>query len=253
MPTMGALHEGHTSLIKRADEECDTVVLSILVNPTQFSNEIDLATYPRTLEKDALIAQKAGVDVIFAPTAEDLYEGKPAAEEISWGYLTSEFEARHRHGHFDGVVAVVERLFETVMPQKSYFGEKDLQQVAVIRRLVSERGHSTEVISCELLRHQEGLALSSRNTRLSEAGRMTALKLFKALLEAKKQITSGAHRKETLVQHKAMLSSVSEIALEYISGVNELTFNPQELPDNWTHIVVAADVDGVRLIDNIRL
>jgi pantoate--beta-alanine ligase len=253
VPTMGALHEGHASLIKRADKESDIVVLSILVNPTQFSNAIDLYSYPRTLDEDALIAKKAGVDVIFAPTAEDLYAGEPVAEKIKWGDLTAEFEAKHRPGHFDGVVAVVDKLFEAVMPQKAYFGEKDLQQVAVVRRLIDERGHSTELITCELLRNQEGLALSSRNARLSEAGRASSLKLFSTLSEAKKQISNGAPREETLAIHSGTLSLADDIALEYISGVNERTFNPQELSDNWTHIVVAAEVEGVRLIDNIRL
>lgn len=253
VPTMGVLHSGHSSLLKRATTECDIVVLSIFVNPTQFGDSKDLDSYPRTLKEDAVIAKKAGVDVVFAPTAEDLYGGVPKALRVEWGDLTSKYEASHRPGHFDGVVAVVDKLFQAVRPQKAYFGEKDLQQVSVVRRLAHERYSDIEIVPCELIRDRDGLALSSRNTRLSITGRISALKLFSVLTKAKKEMNKGADREETQRLYWAALDKDEELSLEYLRGVNERSFSPEESPEAWTHIVVAAQVDGVRLIDNIRL
>ena len=244
VPTMGALHEGHASLLKKAKVKCNQIVLSILVNPTQFGNTQDLETYPNTLEADLALAKSVGVDVVIAPTAEDMYGGKPEAKPIDWGAITSEFEGAHRPGHFDGVVAIVDILLSVVKPDLAFFGEKDLQQVAVVRRLAAEKHPGVEIVSCELIREVSGLALSSRNTRLSERGVEVALELSRALNKAKQSgIATG----------RAMLENHPEIELEYFEGVNEISFESNDVHENYTHIVVAAEVEGVRLIDNIRL
>lgn len=244
VPTMGALHDGHASLLRKAKEKCNQIVLSILVNPTQFGNAQDLETYPTTLESDIEIAKSAGVDVVIAPTAEDMYGGEPKAEPIDWGSITSEFEGAHRPGHFDGVVAIVDILFSVVKPDMAFFGEKDLQQVAVVRRLAKERHPGIEIVSCDLIRESSGLAMSSRNTRLSERGVEVALELSRALSKAKQHGVEAG---------RLLLEQHSEIELEYFEGVNEISFESDDEPENFTHIVVAAEVEGVRLIDNIRL
>ena len=151
VPTMGALHQGHASLIENASKECDLVVVSILVNPTQFNAKDDLDAYPRTMAADAEIAKAAGRNVIFAPTAEDLYGGKPKAAQINWGSLTHSFEGKCRPGHFDGVIAVVDKLFGVIQPNKAYFGAKDLQQVAVVQKMSQIRHPNIEIVSCDLI------------------------------------------------------------------------------------------------------
>jgi pantoate--beta-alanine ligase len=253
VPTMGALHSGHSSLLKKAAKECDIVALSILVNPTQFGDQKDFKTYPKTLESDTQLAREAGADVIFAPSAEDLYGGVPSAPKVDYGDITSSFEAAQRPGHFDGVVAVVGKLFDVVMPQKAYFGEKDLQQVAVVRALAKGKYESIEIVSCELVRETTGLAKSSRNSRLTEDGRNTALKLFQAISQAKKDIDNGSDRDLVVQSIGSLLDSEPDMNLEYLHGVNEISFCPENSSEAWTHIVVAAEVEGVRLIDNIRL
>jgi len=175
VPTMGALHEGHLALIRQAKASSDLVVVSILVNPTQFNDSTDFQAYPRTLETDAALAERAGADAVFAPTPEDLYGGTPSAQPVDWGSLTHSFEGEHRPGHFDGVVAVVDLLFSSVRPKLAVFGEKDLQQVAVVRRLAQERHPDVEVCVGSLVRDENGLALSSRNARLSAGKKAVAL------------------------------------------------------------------------------
>ena len=244
VPTMGALHDGHASLLKRAKEKCNQIVLSILVNPTQFGDSKDLDMYPSTLEADLEIAKEVGVDVVIAPTAEDMYGGTPKAQRVDWGAITSEFEGAHRPGHFDGVVAIVDILFDVVKPDMAFFGEKDLQQVAVVRRLAKERHPEVEIVSCELIREESGLAMSSRNTRLSEKGVEVALDLSKALAQAKQHGVAAG---------RSLLESNPAVKLEYFEGVNGMSFESGDAPENYTHIIVAAEVEGVRLIDNIRL
>ena len=249
VPTMGALHEGHTSLLKRARADSEIVVLSILVNPTQFGNSSDLANYPQTLEEDMKIAENEGVDVVFVPSAEDLYGGAPSSENVDWGSTTGEFEGAFRPGHFDGVIAVVNRLFAATSPDKAFFGEKDLQQVAVIRKLASLNHPEVEIISCDLIRDADGLALSSRNVRLTHTGRSKALELSKSL-----QTIFSSLDKEGQIQTEALrLNSIEGVDLEYLAGVNEVTYSKNDAPSTWTHVIIAVEVDEVRLIDNIRL
>jgi len=253
IPTMGALHDGHASLIKKAAKDCDFVVISILVNPTQFGDSTDFINYPNTLEEDAVIANEAGADLIFAPTAEEVYEGDPKADSKNWGALTNAFEGDFRPGHFDGVIAVVDRLFQIVDPDKAYFGEKDLQQIAVVRRVVDEGLYKADIVSCEIIRDENGLALSSRNSRLSKKGIKTALLLSQALFQASTKINAGLSTEESLNEARKILSDSTHVKLEYINGVNENTFSPSDSPASWTHIIVAAEIEGVRLIDNSRL
>lgn len=249
VPTMGALHEGHASLLRRARKESDVVVLSILVNPTQFGDVSDLENYPQTLEKDLKVAEKECVDAVFVPTPEDLYGGTPAAESVDWGAITSDFEAAFRPGHFDGVVAVVDKLFTVTTPDKAFFGEKDLQQVAVIRKLASLYHKNVTIVSCDLIRDTDGLALSSRNIRLSDEGRKTALELSKSL----KCVLTSSNKEDQIQIEASRLNSTEGVDLGYIAGVNEFTYSKNDAPETWTHVIITAEVEGVRLIDNIRL
>ena len=171
------------------------------------------------------------------------------ASEVDWGSITSDFEAAFRPGHFDGVIAVVDKLFSAVKPHQAFFGEKDLQQVAVIRRLTKDLHPSIQIHSCDLIRDEDGLAMSSRNTRLSKSGRGIALELSRSLVAVSK---SDDFEKEIAIQIER-INGHDGIELEYLAGVNEATYSKSGSPDTWTHAIIAAEVDGVRLIDNIRL
>ncbi len=249
VPTMGALHAGHASLLNQAQKECDCVILSILVNPTQFGDPSDLENYPQTLENDVKIAENEGVDIVFTPSPEDLYGGTPSAKRYNWGCITSDFEGAFRPGHFDGVITVVDKLLTASNPNKAFFGEKDLQQVAVIRHLAKLNHKNVEIVSCDLIRDKAGLALSSRNSRLSEAGRKKALELSKSLTT----ILNSSNKLDQTQIELTRLNSINGVDLEYLSGVNEDSYSQNDDASSWTHIIIAAVVDGVRLIDNVRL
>ena len=253
VPTMGALHMGHASLIERAARECEIVVVSILVNPTQFNEKADLQSYPRTLENDVIVAKKAGGTILFTPTPEDIYGGTPCAEQVDYGPITSAFEGLSRQGHFDGVVSVVDKLFEVVKPDRAYFGTKDLQQVAVVERMSKERHPKIQIVSCNLIRDENGLALSSRNTRLSYAGITLAQNISQELQAVVDRIKDGLDVSVSLEIAKKKLKNLKGLELEYMSGVNYKTFSISTKNRGWSHIVVAASVEGVRLIDNIEL
>ena len=254
VPTMGALHNGHASLIRTAAAQCDLVLVSILVNPTQFNESSDFESYPRTLESDAQKAQAAGADAVFAPSAEDLYGGTPQAPAVDWGALTSAYEGAHRPGHFDGVVAVVDLLFDAVQPKVAVFGEKDLQQVAVVKRLARERHPEVHVVVGSLIRDAHGLALSSRNSRLSPEGLRTALSLSRCLRAVDEAMGSGDTVELALGRSRAELDSLAGVELEYLDVVDAQTFEPAHGPSHpHRHVVVAAHVEGVRLIDNVPL
>ena len=254
VPTMGALHEGHLSLIRQAAELGELVVVSILVNPTQFNDAQDFQSYPRTLDSDSAMAQTAGAHAVFAPQPEDLYGGKPAADRVDWGNLTNAFEGAHRPGHFDGVVAVVDLLFEAVKPGFAVFGEKDLQQVAVVKRLARERHPQLEVIVGAVVRDANGLALSSRNARLDPEGLELALSLSLALAHVKQGWVAGQSILEALSEARETLQSTGGVTLEYLDAVNGTSFKSHvEGGESPTHVVVAAHVQEVRLIDNLTL
>lgn len=254
VPTMGALHEGHLSLIRQAAERGELVVVSILVNPTQFNDAQDYQSYPRTLATDAAMALSAGAHAVFAPQPEDLYGGRPTAGHVDWGNLTHAYEGAHRPGHFDGVVAVVDLLFDAVKPSFAVFGEKDLQQVAVVKRLARERHPRLEVVVGALIRDANGLALSSRNARLNQEGLELALSLSRALVHVRQGWIAGQPLSEVLEGARATLKATEGVTLEYLDAVNGTSFESHSTGEaSPTHVVVAAHVQEVRLIDNLTL
>lgn len=255
VPTMGALHSGHRSLIEAARDTCETVVLSIFVNPTQFNDVKDYDTYPNTLESDLNMAELAGVDVVFLPSVEGMYGGNLGVEQVDYGRLTQSFEAQMRTGHFDGVVAVVRKLFQAVMPNRAFFGEKDLQQLAVIRRLARDEFPGLEIVGCPLIRDTDGLALSSRNVRLNESQRLSALKLNEWIHKIQREIQEGADAETTLERVLNEARQAEDVSLEYLDIVDARTFESCRagLSDDEIFAVVAAKVGEVRLIDNCRV
>lgn len=257
VPTMGALHAGHISLIERAKAENDLAVCSIFVNPTQFNNPEDLKKYPRTLEKDCEMLLPAGCDVVFAPSAEEMYPSLPQLK-MDFGTLETVMEGKFRPGHFNGVGIVVSKLFNIVKPEKAYFGLKDLQQVAVIRRMVQDLSFDLEIIPCPTLRESDGLAMSSRNTRLSPEARALAPQIYKVLNLAKEKLQAGASVSEmqtAVNEHFDNFPAFERAAfrLEYFEAADFDTLLPIEakIEDGKTALCVAAFLGGVRLIDNI--
>ncbi len=253
VPTMGALHEGHASLIRLAKSQSELVVASILVNPTQFNDTRDFETYPRTLEGDVAKAQAAGADAVFAPSADALYGGKPEAAPVHWGPLTHAYEGARRPGHFDGVVAVVELLFRAVKPSFAVFGEKDLQQVGVIEKLATERHPGLRIVVAPLVREPSGLAMSSRNARLSAQGTNSALALHQALWAVQHAAKDGEVSKAVQAQREALTTNLA-VTLEYLDVLDARTFTPWNGgQEARPYVVVAAEGEGVRLIDNMPL
>lgn len=251
VPTMGALHEGHLSLLHRAREENDLVVLSIFVNPTQFNEATDLDAYPRQEAQDAALAEAAGVDVIFAPTAAEMYPNGFATTVSVSGSITETLEGAGRGGsHFDGVATVVAKLLLAALPHRAYFGQKDAQQLRVVQRMVADLNIPTEIISCETSRDDEGLARSSRNVRLSPADRQRALAIPRALAA----VTTAAAEGETEI---AVLRALAERTLgegsvdpEYLAFVDPEDFAPVAVVSGTVLCAIAARVGDVRLIDN---
>lgn len=252
VPTMGALHEGHLSLIRTAKEHCDVVVASIFVNPIQFNNADDLRTYPRTLEADCEKLQTVGCDMVLAPSVEEMYP-EPVTETYNFGELETVMEGPRRPGHFAGVAAVVRRLFEIVEPAKAFFGEKDFQQLAIIRRLVEQLNLPLEIVPCPIVRAKDGLALSSRNMRLSAGARRMAPQIYATLKEAvtKSQTLSVDEVKRYVTD---TLKSLTVFDPEYFEIVNDTTLQPIAQWTDARGIVgcIAVWLDGVRLIDVIR-
>jgi pantoate--beta-alanine ligase len=252
VPTMGALHAGHISLIRRAKTENDLAVCSIFVNPTQFNNPDDLKKYPQTLERDCEMLNAVGCDVVFAPSAEEMYPSLPQLR-IDFGNLETVMEGKLRPGHFNGVGIVVSKLFNIVKAEKAYFGLKDLQQLAVIKRMVQELGFDVEIIPCPTLRETDGLAMSSRNTRLSPEARALAPQIYKALNLAKEKLLNGLSVIEMQAAVNEHFINFSAFELEYFEAANLDTLQPIEakIADGKTALCVAAFLGGVRLIDNI--
>ena len=252
VPTMGALHEGHLSLVRTAKEHCDVVVVSIFVNPIQFNNPDDLRTYPRTLDADCEKLQSVGCDMVLAPSVEEMYP-EPVKETYNFGELEAVMEGPQRPGHFAGVAAVVRRLFEIVEPKKAFFGEKDFQQLAIIRRLVEQLNLPLEIVGCPIVRANDGLALSSRNMRLSAEAREIAPQIYATLKNA-----VGQSQTKTIdeVKHFVIntLKNLEVFDPEYFEIVNDRTLQPI---NDWTDAqgivgCIAVWLDGVRLIDVIR-
>lgn len=254
VPTMGALHDGHLSLVARAREECDVVVASIFVNPLQFGPSEDLASYPRDLDRDLLLLEKEGVDVVFAPSADEMYSGGPPDATVDPGPLGSVLEGASRPGHFKGVCTVVAKLFGIVGQCRAYFGEKDAQQLAVIERMVMDLDMPVEVVACPTLREEDGLAMSSRNAYLSEDERAAATCLYEALARAAWLADGGERDANVLKAEMAKRIGAEPLAaLGYVAIVDEGTFTEIERIDGPVRALVAARIGKIRLIDNLRI
>lgn len=252
VPTMGALHQGHIELIKRAKAENDVVICSIFVNPTQFDNAEDLKKYPRTLEADCDLLRSVNCNAVFAPSAEEMYEEMPNLS-FDFGNLEHVMEGKYRKGHFNGVGIVVAKLFNIVCPDRAYFGKKDLQQVAVVKRLVKDLSFDLEIIPCETIREEDGLAMSSRNRRLSKQGREIAFNVNLSLNIAKETLLMGgtvAQAKDAVQNH---FKVIPQFTVEYFEVVDFETFEPIKVLDSGrqTAICTANYLEGVRLIDNV--
>lgn len=249
VPTMGALHEGHLAIIERAAKENDYAVVSIFVNPTQFNNTEDLANYPRTLEEDLKLLSNLSNVYVFQPEVSEVYAEDVFFKPMPLGYLASLMEGKYRPGHFDGVVHVVHNLFRLVQPTRAYFGKKDYQQLAIIRMLVNHYQFPIEIVACETWRSNVGLALSSRNKRLSPQGLEDALIIWKTLSFIKERKNTSS-----IIDVKtAALSFFSKgsLSLEYLEFMNENTLMPAASWEEPVVCFIAAYCEGVRLIDNI--
>ena len=253
VPTMGALHEGHLSLINRAKKDNDIVVCSVFVNPIQFNNPADLEKYPRTPEKDIEKLEQAGCDAVFMPTAEEMYPNK-VEDHYDFGDLERVMEGACRPGHFNGVAIVVRKLFEIVTPNRAYFGEKDFQQLAIINKMVNELNMNLEIVPCPIVREKDGLAMSSRNVRLNETERAIAPKIFATLNDSitKKDVMSPAEMKNYALKKYA---EIKEFDVEYVEITDEINLKSIENWDECDHarIFVALQLGPVRLIDNVRI
>jgi len=254
VPTMGFLHEGHLSLVREARQNNDIVVVSIFVNPKQFGPKEDLASYPRDFERDAALLDKEGVDYIFAPDVEDMYPGGYATYVDVEGELTGRLCGASRPGHFRGVATVVSKLFNIVAPNHAYFGIKDAQQVAVIRRMVMDLNFDLEIVACPIVREADGLALSSRNVYLSTSEREDALVLSKSLFMAKDLIEAGERSAEAVRSAIAdRIGAVSTATIDYIEIVDAVTLAPVEVLTGNILIALAVKVGKPRLIDNLQI
>lgn len=257
VPTMGALHKGHLSLIERARRENETTVVSIFVNPIQFNNPNDLKTYPRTLEADLKLIEPIGVDLVFAPSAEEMYPEGEAVESYDFGALERVMEGRNRPGHFNGVGVVVGRLLRMVNPTRAYFGEKDYQQIAIVQELVRQLQLPVQIVPCPIVREADGLALSSRNLLLTPEHRAVAPNIHR-ILSASAERYKAARREEAVTPVKQLVEqAVAEVpgmALEYFEIVDGRTLQPIEKWSDAPEAVgcIVVQLGNVRLIDNIR-
>ena len=255
VPTMGALHQGHLSLLEKSLSENDLTVMSIFVNPTQFNNAEDLDKYPRTLERDVQIMQDLSNNIIvYAPEVADIYEGNTISESFNYDGLENQMEGKHRPGHFDGVGTIVKRLFEIVQPNKAYFGEKDFQQLQIVKKLVSKYNIPVDVIGCPIHREVNGLAMSSRNERLSETAREKAAIIYQILNSAKEIFqTNSAEQTIKFVENE--FKKHPEFELEYFEIADETTLLPisEKEANKKYRGFIAIFIENIRLIDNISL
>lgn len=253
VPTMGALHAGHASLLKAARASCSHVAVSIFVNPTQFGPNEDFSRYPRTFEADCALAQSEGADVIFAPSVEELYPAG-AATLVEVEGLGNRLDGASRPGHFRGVATVVAKLLIAAEPDRAFFGQKDAAQVAVIRRMVADLRIATEIVVCPIVRDPDGLALSSRNAYLNPAERSRALALSRAIRKVVEMTTAGERHSATLIEAvSAILTAEPAIRIDYIALVDPSTLDPVEVATPGTLFAIAANVGPTRLIDNTIL
>ncbi|GHE57015.1 pantothenate synthetase [Roseivirga thermotolerans] len=251
---MGALHAGHMSLLEQAKSATDITVASIFVNPTQFNNREDLALYPRTLEADLRKLEEAGCDYVFTPSTDEMY---PQSSEVTLklGSIANELEGKFRPGHFDGVGLVVSKLFNIVQPQKAFFGQKDLQQYFVIQKLISEFNFPIHLFMVPTKREPGGLAMSSRNERLASSDRQEACLLYQALQKAQQLLLQEHSIEQAKKEVKELIASSGRLQLEYFEVVSTADFKPLKKVENKqsTALCIAAEIGGVRLIDNLLL
>ena len=253
VPTMGALHDGHASLIRRSVKDCDVTVVSVFLNPTQFNDQNDLARYPRTLEADCALAETCGADIVFAPSVKEIYP-TPDTRTFAFPPVTTVMEGAYRPGHFNGVCQVVSRLFYIVKPQRAYFGEKDWQQIAVIKRLVTFINSPVEIIECPTIREKDGLAKSSRNALLAPEERLLAAKIYAVLQEsvARSKTKTVAEVHDEVVHQ---LNATDGLDVEYFDIVDGRTLLPVTQWDQAAEVVgcitVYCGATPIRLIDHI--
>ncbi len=255
VPTMGALHDGHLSLLEKSMKENSVSVISIFVNPTQFNNPEDLKKYPRTLEKDVeKIKTVSSKIIIYAPSVDDIYEGKTVSQQFNFEGIENQMEGKFRPGHFDGVGTIVKRLFEIINPTNAYFGEKDFQQLQIVKKLVEIEKLPVKIIGCPIFREKNGLAMSSRNERLTQEERNEASIIFKTITQAKKLFgTKSANEVSKFVEKQ--FESNKMFTLEYFQIANEATLLPCKRKSKTKNYraFIAVFVNNIRLIDTISL
>ncbi|MCK9180338.1 MAG: pantoate--beta-alanine ligase [Bacteroides sp.] len=252
VPTMGALHRGHLSLMNQSLEDNDITVVSVFVNPTQFNDKNDLEKYPRTLDKDTQLVNSLGVDYVFAPTVEEMYP-EPDTRVFNYSPQDEVMEGIYRPGHFNGMCQIVSKLFSIVQPTRAYFGEKDYQQLVIVKRMVEDLKLDIEVVGCPIVREKDGLALSSRNALLSKEERENALLISKTLFESLK-LAANYSLKETLSFVKNTIQQNDNLELQYFEIVDANTLLPLEEWEDSSSIIGCITVfcGAVRLIDNIK-
>ena len=253
VPTMGALHEGHLSLVKLAQAASDVVVVSVYVNPLQFGPAEDFDKYPRTLDSDSALLEANQVDFLFAPSVEEVYPNGPEITQRA-GVVGSTFEGASRPGHFDGMLTVVNRLMEIVQPDSVVFGEKDAQQVFIVKKLIGARFRNCKFIEGPTLREPSGLAMSSRNRYLSEEERSNSEQLYRHLSEMKSELETGTRVSDVIAKHGKGIEADAKAKLEYLAVIDPQIFRPVD--DDYrgpAKIIVAAKVGEVRLIDNLNV
>jgi len=251
VPTMGNLHQGHLNLVREARKLCDVVVVSIFVNPIQFGPNEDFDNYPRTLEQDQQLLADVGCDIVFAPTVEQMYGNKPRLTNISVSGITNDLCGLQRPGHFDGVAVVVTKLFNIVQPNYAFFGQKDYQQLAVIRQFVQDLNIPLEVIGVPIARSEDGLALSSRNGYLSEQERATAPIIFQSLKTAEQQLHAGKTLEEALAGIRQTLTDAG-LVVDYVEARTPELQKIDEFNQDVV-ILIAAKLGKTRLIDNLQI
>ena len=250
VPTMGALHEGHLSLVRAAKAGCDHVAATIFVNPTQFGPKEDFGSYPRTFEADCALLEREGVALLFAPSAEEMYPAG-ATTRVSVGPVGDRLDGLSRPGHFTGVATVVAKLFHIFSPRRAYFGQKDAAQIAVLRQMVRDLNFDVELVACPIVREPDGLAMSSRNRYLSAEERRQALVLSRALAEGARLFAAGEKSGRTIVEAVAQVfATEAAVRVDYVAVVDAHTLLPKEQTSQGDLVAVAAFVGTTRLIDN---
>jgi pantoate--beta-alanine ligase len=250
VPTMGALHEGHLSLVRAAKSKCDVVVVSIFVNPTQFGPNEDFAKYPRTFERDCAMLEKEGVDLVFAPSVEEMYPAG-AVTYVTVEGISDKLCGRSRPGHFRGVTTIVSKLFHIVEPDRAFFGQKDAAQVAILQRMVRDLNMPVEIVVCPIIREPDGLAMSSRNAYLTPEQRKSALVLSRALRRVQQLFDQGERDAAKLIDAgKQVITAQPSVRLDYLEIVDPETLEGVDSISSKSLIAVAAFVGPTRLIDN---